>query len=216
MMIDADLMRRVRAFPVDAVATADIDAVVVLTSADDDSGLRGGTIADVDRIRAAGLTAVARQRARWRPSFANRAISEQFSAPKLAAQSPQGHAQRTAVRMPPPDRRSATETALFWVALQLLADWQAPNAAAKTAASKEVRAACGAAAYARAKNVDADLIEESLTDVAALCDALIARDAAIAANAPDSIGRHDDAVRAVQLLATGLPSAARLAIEGFM
>ncbi|GAB2454520.1 hypothetical protein GCM10027262_79090 [Nocardia tengchongensis] len=216
MMIDADLMRRVRAFPVDAIATADIDAVVVLTAADDDSGLRGGTISDLDRIRAAGLTSAARQRAQWRPSLANRAISDHFSAPKATADPKPEPVNRAAVRMPALDRRAAAETALFWVSLQLLKEWQAPNSAAKQAATKEVRAACGAAALARANNVDADLIDESLTDVAALCDALLARSAAMAANAPDSIGRHDDAVRAVQLLATGLPSAARLAIEGFM
>lgn len=215
VMIDADLMRRVRAFPRDSTALARIDAIVVLT--DDDSGLHGGTVGDVDRIRAAGLAADARQRARWRPSFANRAVSEQFSAPKpVAADSRHEPMRRTAVRMSTPEHSSAPETALFWVTLQLLAGWQAPNSAFKAAAAREVRAACGAAAFARVNNVDTGLIDDSLADVAALCDALIARSAAIVADAPDSVGRHDDAVRAVQLLATGLPSAARLTLEGFM
>ncbi|MFE4462572.1 hypothetical protein ACFROC_34905 [Nocardia tengchongensis] len=215
-MIDADLMWRVRAFPVDAIATTDIDAVVVLTAADDDSGLRGGTIADLDRIRAARLAAAARRRAQWRPSLANGAFSDHFCAPKAMADPKPEPVSRAAVRMPPLDRRAAAETALFWVSLQLLKDWKAAKSAAKESATKEVRAVCGAALLARANNVDGDLIDESLNDVAALCDALIARSSAMDADALDSIGRHNDAVRAVQLLATGLPSAARLAIEGFM
>ncbi|MCU1645856.1 MAG: hypothetical protein JWN03_6131 [Nocardia sp.] len=213
-MIDTDLMRRIRAFPADDCCIAGIDPIIVLVASDDDSELRGGTIADLDRIRAAELVAGTRSRARWRPQLTNRAINDHFSAPQATPMSNLPAPKSTAVRMPRYAQQGFAEVALFWVTMQLLGEWQVPSTSTKTATSKEVRAACGAAAHARVNNVDADLIEESLSDVAALCSALLLRRDAIASNAPDMIGRHDAAVRAVALLATGLPSAARLTIEG--
>ncbi|MEU8901307.1 hypothetical protein AB0C65_35945 [Nocardia sp. NPDC048505] len=217
-VIDPDILAQARVLRIDASVLSSTDPVVVLTSPADASGMHGGTFADVDRARASGQSEKVRRRAEWRPPLTNRGIADHFAAravsPRSSAAAAAEAVAPTAVRMPrPQDGSNMAEVVLFWAAVQLLSDWQPPDLAAQQAAVREVRAACGAAHYARAKNVDATLIEESLSDIGELVASLLRRRQSLATADRDAAAHHRDAVHAVSILATGLPSAARLRIE---
>ncbi|WP_280385391.1 hypothetical protein [Nocardia wallacei] len=194
---------------------ATIDPVVIVAIGSSAGDVRGGTRTDIDRLRAATAADAARRRAAWKPPMSNTAITRQFTTTPPSTTRPTPPQRVVAVRMPPPGRDTADpEVAVFWCAMQLLAEHSAHPTLIETA-TREVRATCAAARYARTTGVDDHLIAASLADVARMCEVLLDRRHTI--THPGPIDHDDDtAENAVRLLASGLPSAARIALEGML
>lgn len=213
--MDAGLYARLRAVEVDESVASSVDAVIVVGSSDGDLSMRGGTRSDIDRVRAAARAPAARQRSKMRPPISNTRIARQFGPPRL----PKGDvhvsdvSRPLLVKMPQLGRSPSPEVALFWAGCQLLRECREYDERLRVAAERELRGACGAAYYARAAGVDETLIESSLEDVALMCAALLDRRGGRRAGAAAAV-ENDVALDAVRVLASGLPSSARLGIEG--
>ncbi|MBU3063199.1 hypothetical protein KO481_16895 [Nocardia sp. NEAU-G5] len=207
--MDATILTRIKAVTIDQTVQAVVDPIIVLSDT-----LRGGSRRDVDRIRAREKVTAAQQRATRRPSISNGDLARQFARPAMPQPDRAASPNLTdvvAVRLPPPGKSECPEIVLFWAAMQLLPGTTDP--AVIDSATREVRAACGAAWYARSLGVDDRLIDDSLTDIVMLCAALLNR-RDIAASTTAITGVEDDpAEKAVKLLASGLPSTARLQIQ---
>ncbi|MGF6881723.1 hypothetical protein ABH933_001234 [Nocardia sp. GP40] len=208
--MDATILTRLKAVTIDQTVQAAVDPVIILSDT-----LRGGSRLDVDRIRAREKVIAAQQRTAWRPPISNGDLARQFARPATPQPDPAASPDVTdvlAVHLPPPGKSDCPEVVLFWAAMQLL-PCGTIDPAIIDAATREVRAACGAAWHARHQGIDSQLIDDSLADIVMLCTALLnRRDIGAAATAVTAVD-DDPAEKAVKLLASGLPSAARLQIQ---
>lgn len=203
------------AVSVSPIVVSQVDSVVILT---DTSGplsiLHGGWTHDVDRARATRANPALAARVRERPPISN--YQFRITPSPVNSRGVVDIPEVYGVRLPvpgEPDSR-AIEVRIFWAGMQLLADTHeriGPGQA--SAIERAFRRTCGAGFYARSAGVDEAVIAESLTDIAELAQLLVKTRDSRAATIPGGVVVDDQRIKAVGLLASGLPSAVTVEIR---